>query len=193
MSLCKPDSSWIKYRHQGLAHRQVCCIRSYQDLCAENAPLIAKLCAEKWLWLLSLLRLIQFPPPPLKGGITVTMEDLQCLDSGQFLNDVIIDFYLKLVTSSQTLERCINRGEPVLKLCRCVTVNQIPPPQSCYSCDRALPHLQQFLLQAADAEGQRQRRQHQGLVSNHGSSGTVFHTVRANAQVVFCEAIVNVL
>lgn len=42
-----------------------------------------------------LLRLIQFPPPPLKGGITVTMEDLQCLDSGHFLNDVIIDFYLK--------------------------------------------------------------------------------------------------
>uniref|UniRef100_A0A3Q4BVT7 Ubiquitin-like protease family profile domain-containing protein n=1 Tax=Mola mola TaxID=94237 RepID=A0A3Q4BVT7_MOLML len=39
--------------------------------------------------------LIQFPPPPMKGGITVTMEDLQCLDSGQFLNDVIIDFYLK--------------------------------------------------------------------------------------------------
>ncbi|KAA8587952.1 hypothetical protein FQN60_001146 [Etheostoma spectabile] len=40
-------------------------------------------------------KLIQFPPPPLKGGITVTMEDLQCLDSGHFLNDVIIDFYLK--------------------------------------------------------------------------------------------------
>ncbi|KAG8000520.1 Sentrin-specific protease 7, partial [Nibea albiflora] len=60
VSLCKPDSSWVKYKHQGLAHR-----------------------------------LIQFPPPPLKGGITVTMEDLQCLDSGQFLNDVIIDFYLK--------------------------------------------------------------------------------------------------
>ncbi|XP_019956285.2 sentrin-specific protease 7 isoform X2 [Paralichthys olivaceus] len=60
VSHCKPDSSWIKYKHQGLAHR-----------------------------------LIQFPPPPLKGGITVTMEDLQCLDSGQFLNDVIIDFYLK--------------------------------------------------------------------------------------------------
>ncbi|CAL8322853.1 unnamed protein product [Merluccius merluccius] len=40
-------------------------------------------------------RLIQFPPPPSKGGITVTMEDLQCLDSGQYLNDVIIDFYLK--------------------------------------------------------------------------------------------------
>lgn len=31
----------------------------------------------------------------MKGGITVTMEDLQCLDSGKYLNDVIIDFYLK--------------------------------------------------------------------------------------------------
>ncbi|XP_035994999.1 sentrin-specific protease 7 isoform X1 [Fundulus heteroclitus] len=40
-------------------------------------------------------RLIQFPPPPLKGGITVTMEDLKCLDAGKYLNDVIIDFYLK--------------------------------------------------------------------------------------------------
>uniref|UniRef100_A0A3P8YTS1 Ubiquitin-like protease family profile domain-containing protein n=1 Tax=Esox lucius TaxID=8010 RepID=A0A3P8YTS1_ESOLU len=36
-----------------------------------------------------------FPPPPSKGGITVTTEDLECLDNGQFLNDVIIDFYLK--------------------------------------------------------------------------------------------------
>ncbi|XP_072252759.1 sentrin-specific protease 7 isoform X2 [Leuresthes tenuis] len=60
VSLSKPDSKWIKYKHQGLTRR-----------------------------------LIQFPPPPLKGGITVTMEDLQCLDSGQYLNDVIIDFYLK--------------------------------------------------------------------------------------------------
>ncbi|XP_023286451.1 uncharacterized protein LOC111673043 isoform X1 [Seriola lalandi dorsalis] len=60
VSLCKPDSAWTKFKHQGLPRR-----------------------------------LIQFPPPPLKGGITVTMEDLQCLDSGQFLNDVIIDFYLK--------------------------------------------------------------------------------------------------
>ncbi|XP_030638726.1 sentrin-specific protease 7b [Chanos chanos] len=40
-------------------------------------------------------RLIQFPPPPAKGGITVTTEDLECLNSGEFLNDVIIDFYLK--------------------------------------------------------------------------------------------------
>ncbi|MED6231645.1 hypothetical protein ATANTOWER_001801 [Ataeniobius toweri] len=60
VSLCKPDSKWTKFKHQGLTRR-----------------------------------LIQFPPPPLKGGITVTTEDLQCLDSGQYLNDVIIDFYLK--------------------------------------------------------------------------------------------------
>ncbi|XP_063067908.1 sentrin-specific protease 7b isoform X2 [Engraulis encrasicolus] len=40
-------------------------------------------------------RLIQYPPPPSKGGIVVTTEDLECLKSGEFLNDVIIDFYLK--------------------------------------------------------------------------------------------------
>ncbi|CAG07328.1 unnamed protein product, partial [Tetraodon nigroviridis] len=76
VSLCKPDSNWSKYRHQGLAYRQV---------------------------------LIQFPPPPLKGGITVTMEDLQCLDSGEFLNDVIIDFYLKYLlhkAAAAVTERC---------------------------------------------------------------------------------------
>lgn len=48
-SLCKPDSSWIKYKHRGLAHRQVCYIRSYQDLYAENPPILVKLRTEKWL------------------------------------------------------------------------------------------------------------------------------------------------
>ncbi|KPP79531.1 hypothetical protein Z043_100883, partial [Scleropages formosus] len=38
---------------------------------------------------------ILFPPPPAKGGISVTTEDLECLDTGKFLNDVIIDFYFK--------------------------------------------------------------------------------------------------
>ncbi|KAM4558557.1 uncharacterized protein PAE49_013311 isoform 2-T2 [Odontesthes bonariensis] len=73
VSLSKPDSKWIKYKHQGITRR-----------------------------------LIQFPPPPLKGGITVTMEDLQCLDSGQYLNDVIIDFYLKYLlqnSSAAVVER----------------------------------------------------------------------------------------
>ncbi|XP_066562356.1 sentrin-specific protease 7 isoform X2 [Amia ocellicauda] len=40
-------------------------------------------------------KLILFPPPPTKGGISVTSEDLECLENGEFLNDVIIDFYLK--------------------------------------------------------------------------------------------------
>ncbi|XP_075871722.1 uncharacterized protein LOC142881336 isoform X2 [Nelusetta ayraudi] len=42
-------------------------------------------------------RLIQYPAPPCRGRITVTKEDLARLDSGVFLNDVIIDFYLKYV------------------------------------------------------------------------------------------------
>uniref|UniRef100_A0A4W3K847 Ubiquitin-like protease family profile domain-containing protein n=1 Tax=Callorhinchus milii TaxID=7868 RepID=A0A4W3K847_CALMI len=40
-------------------------------------------------------RIIVFPPPPTKGGLAVTTEDLECLVEGEFLNDVIIDFYLK--------------------------------------------------------------------------------------------------
>ncbi|XP_053526284.1 sentrin-specific protease 7 isoform X5 [Artibeus jamaicensis] len=40
-------------------------------------------------------KLIVYPPPPTKGGLGVTNEDLECLEEGEFLNDVIIDFYLK--------------------------------------------------------------------------------------------------
>ncbi|XP_007893952.1 sentrin-specific protease 7 isoform X1 [Callorhinchus milii] len=40
-------------------------------------------------------KIIVFPPPPTKGGLAVTTEDLECLVEGEFLNDVIIDFYLK--------------------------------------------------------------------------------------------------
>lgn len=49
-----------------------------------------------------MFRLIQYPAAPCKGRITVTKEDLACLKSGEFLNDVIIDFYLKSVKQSRT-------------------------------------------------------------------------------------------
>ncbi|XP_037618619.1 sentrin-specific protease 7b isoform X2 [Sebastes umbrosus] len=42
-------------------------------------------------------RLIQYPAAPCKGRITVAKEDLACLGDGEFLNDVIIDFYLKFL------------------------------------------------------------------------------------------------
>uniref|UniRef100_A0A8C1L250 SUMO specific peptidase 6a n=1 Tax=Cyprinus carpio TaxID=7962 RepID=A0A8C1L250_CYPCA len=42
-----------------------------------------------------IIKLLVYPPPPAKGGISVTNEDLHCLTDGEFLNDVIIDFYLK--------------------------------------------------------------------------------------------------
>uniref|UniRef100_A0A1B6GPP2 Ubiquitin-like protease family profile domain-containing protein n=2 Tax=Cuerna arida TaxID=1464854 RepID=A0A1B6GPP2_9HEMI len=38
-----------------------------------------------------------YPPPPEKGGIPINTEDYACLGEDQFLNDVIIDFYLKYV------------------------------------------------------------------------------------------------
>ncbi|KAJ8398183.1 hypothetical protein AAFF_G00430270 [Aldrovandia affinis] len=40
-------------------------------------------------------KIMVYPPPPAKGGISVTNEDLCRLNTGEFLNDVIIDFYLK--------------------------------------------------------------------------------------------------
>lgn len=48
-----------------------------------------------------------YPPPPAKGGISVTNEDLHCLNDGEFLNDVIIDFYLKSVSYFSVGIECI--------------------------------------------------------------------------------------
>ncbi|XP_063999250.1 LOW QUALITY PROTEIN: sentrin-specific protease 7 [Pogoniulus pusillus] len=39
--------------------------------------------------------LIVYSPPPAKGGLGVTRKTLECLEYGEFLNDVIIDFYMK--------------------------------------------------------------------------------------------------
>lgn len=39
--------------------------------------------------------LFVYPPPPKKGGIAITNVDIDCLQPGVYLNDIIIDFYLK--------------------------------------------------------------------------------------------------
>uniref|UniRef100_A0A9J8BUR0 SUMO specific peptidase 6b n=1 Tax=Cyprinus carpio carpio TaxID=630221 RepID=A0A9J8BUR0_CYPCA len=46
-------------------------------------------------------KLVVYPPPPAKGGITITEDDLNCLEEGEFLNDVIIDFYLRYLVCEQ--------------------------------------------------------------------------------------------
>ncbi|KAF8778284.1 uncharacterized protein LOC129976630 isoform X2 [Argiope bruennichi] len=44
-----------------------------------------------------IIKLLTYPPPPQTGGIAITTEDLSCLNEGEFLNDAIIDFYLKYI------------------------------------------------------------------------------------------------
>lgn len=64
-----------------------------------------------------LFRLIQYPPAPCKGRIAVTKEDLACLDGGEFLNDVIIDFYLKWVCQTRN-----KRGKSLVGKDKCLTL-----------------------------------------------------------------------
>ncbi|XP_063234088.1 sentrin-specific protease 6-like [Bacillus rossius redtenbacheri] len=45
-----------------------------------------------------------YPPPPTKGGIAINAEDFACLAPDEFLNDVIIDFYLKYLMNTMLKE-----------------------------------------------------------------------------------------
>ena len=51
-----------------------------------------------------------YPPPPCKGGITITVDDFWCLQEEQFLNDVLIDFYLKYLHVSTVSEESRERA-----------------------------------------------------------------------------------
>ncbi|XP_076053442.1 uncharacterized protein LOC143032481 isoform X3 [Oratosquilla oratoria] len=48
--------------------------------------------------------LLIYPPPPQKEGISISPDDYCCLEEEQFLNDVIIDFYLKWLLQSKLSE-----------------------------------------------------------------------------------------
>ncbi|XP_059474077.1 sentrin-specific protease 6-like [Neocloeon triangulifer] len=48
--------------------------------------------------------LFVYPKPPLKGGIPITTFDYLCLGEEQFLNDAIVDFYLKYLTLTKLTE-----------------------------------------------------------------------------------------
>lgn len=53
--------------------------------------------------------MLVYPPPPATGGIGITNADICCLDEGNLLNDLIIDFYLKYLTLEVLSEADRNR------------------------------------------------------------------------------------
>lgn len=74
-------------------------------------------------------------------------------------------------TSSKKQVQSSSRKSWLLLCDRCCFVNQIPAPEHAQRSERALPRLQQLLLQAADAQRQRQRGKQQRRVSAQSSGG----------------------
>jgi len=112
-------------------------------------PLLPRLRSDIWvLWFCTLLqsnvvscyRILVYPPPPAKGGISINTEDYSCLGEDVFLNDVIIDFYLKYVCLYLPLVylyllQCLDRSKRFTgkirsgaKHCQCLfSIDGVPP------------------------------------------------------------------
>ena len=57
--------------------------------------------------------LLVYPAPPAQASITLTYADLECLKPEEFLNDSILDFYIKVFfgrTLPVSLRRTKERG-----------------------------------------------------------------------------------
>ncbi|KAK3537643.1 hypothetical protein QTP70_017033, partial [Hemibagrus guttatus] len=53
--------------------------------------------------------LVIYPPPPAKGGFSITEEDFNCLNMGEYLNDVVMDFYLKYLVCEKLQKEDVNK------------------------------------------------------------------------------------
>ncbi|XP_042313708.1 sentrin-specific protease 7 isoform X3 [Sceloporus undulatus] len=94
--LTKPNYTLLQKQNSGLYSFSISCteMNRWKEL-QENGPV---------------KNLIVYPPPPAKGGLGVTREDLECLEYGEFLNDVIIDFYLKYLLLEKAPKELADRS-----------------------------------------------------------------------------------
>ncbi|XP_060626686.2 sentrin-specific protease 7 isoform X2 [Anolis sagrei] len=94
--LAKPNYTLLQKQSNGLYSFSISSAKmnKWKDL-TENGPI---------------KNLIIYPPPPAKGGLGVTKEDLECLEYGEYLNDVIIDFYLRYLLLEKTPKELADRS-----------------------------------------------------------------------------------